>query len=134
MSDLLIKLNSLPIEIENKIKNKYWQYIYYNNVIKELNQIKKNQLKLFNFITNKDILIINKSKMNEYKEINNLLKENLNYSSFRLLTNCMFFKKFKSNNKIFERFDESIKYTIEFIIYFSNYMSTKVYYDFINLK
>ena len=125
-------LKSLPFEIETKIWNKYWESLYFKKVINELKNIKKIEKKLFEFINNKDFLIIKYSKLNDYKEINNLIKECLNNSSFKLLTKFNFFKNWRSS-KIFDKFDETLKYVVEFMIYFSNYMSYKIYYEFLDL-
>ena len=121
-------MNNLPLEIENKIWNRFWESIYYTNVINEFKQINKNNRILLEFQNSKDFLIINSSKLHKFKEINNLIKSCLNNTSFKLITPFRFFKN-KKSNKLFDKFDESIRYTSEFIFFFSNYMAYKVYYE-----
>jgi hypothetical protein len=69
-------INNLPLELQNKIWNYYWQYQFYNYVIIYFKQKEYLLLKAFDFI-NKHILpqtqTLNKKKYLEYyfHKINN---------------------------------------------------------------
>ena len=118
----------LPSEIQEIIWEFYWKDIYKNQVINEFNYLINLDHYLFKFVNNNEFLKITQNKEQEYLKLNNILKKCLNTKSFKIVTKSRFFKDAYLINS--DEIKENYKFIISFMVFYSGYMSLKVFYDF----
>jgi hypothetical protein len=119
----------LPDDIQEIIWEFYWKDIYKNQVINEFNYLINLDHYLFKFVNNNEFLKIRQDKEPQYSKINNIVKKCLNTKSFKIITKSRFFKDsylINYNNEI----KENYKFILSFMVFYSGYMSMKVFYDF----
>lgn len=122
----------LAYDVQEIIWEFYWKDIFKNQVINELNNLIKFDIQLFKFINDNEFLEIDYTKKEQYLNINQLLKYCLKNKSFRILTKSQFFK----NNYLIEynkTLGDNYKFVLSFMLFYSNYMAMKVYYDFLRV-
>ena len=115
--------------LELKLWEFYWKDIYKNQVINEFNYLINLDHYLFKFVNNNEFLKIRQDKEPQYSKINNIVKKCLNTKSFKIITKSRFFKDsylINYNNEI----KENYKFILSFMVFYSGYMSMKVFYDF----
>ena len=103
-----------------------------NQVINEFNYLINLDIQLFKFKNENRFLEIDYTKKDQYLNINQLIKFCLKSNSFRILTKSQFFK----NNYLIEynkTLSDDYKFVLSFMLFYSNYMAMKVYYDFIKV-
>ena len=119
----------LPDDIQEIIWEFYWKDTYKNQVINEFNYLINLDHYLFKFVNNNEFLKIRQDKEPQYSKINNIVKKCLNTKSFKIITKSRFFKDsylINYNNEI----KENYKFILSFMVFYSGYMSMKVFYDF----
>jgi hypothetical protein len=122
----------LPSDVQEIIWEFYWKDIFKNQVINEFNYLINLDIQLFKFKNENRFLEIDYTKKDQYLNINQLIKFCLKSNSFRILTKLQFFK----NNYLIEynkTLSDDHKFVLSFMLFYSNYMAMKVYYDFIRV-
>ena len=122
----------LPSDVQEIIWEFYWKDIFKNQVINEFNYLINLDIQLFKFKNENRFLEIDYTKKDQYLNINQLIKFCLKSNSFRILTKSQFFK----NNYLIEynkTLSDDYKFVLSFMLFYSNYMAMKVYYDFIRV-
>lgn len=122
----------LPTDVQEIIWKFYWKDIFKNQVINEFNYLIKLDIQLFKFKNENRFLEIDYSKKEQYLNINQIIKYCLKSNTFRILTKSQFFKK----NYLIEynkTLDDNYKFVLSFMLFYSNYMAMKVYYDFLRV-
>lgn len=119
----------LPTDIIEIIWDYYWKDIFSNKILSEFKMNIYYDKILKDYITSKNILIISNFKINEYLEMNTFLDKCLKNKSFKLQTKSSFFKNYNSH-KMYNIFPNDIKLLVQFTVFYSNYMSMNVFYEF----
>lgn len=119
----------LPTDIIEIIWDYYWKDIFSNKILSEFKMNIYYDKILKDYITSKNILIISNFKINEYLEMNTFLDKCLKNKSFKLQTKSSFFKN-NNSHKMYNIFPNDIKLLVQFTVFYSNYMSMNVFYEF----
>jgi hypothetical protein len=123
----------LPTDIIEIIWDYYWKDIFSNSILSEFKTNLNNDKILNEYITNPNnsLLLVSHLKINKYLEMNTLLDKCLKNKSFTLQTQSSFFKLIKTNSyKMYDIFPDDIKLLVQFTVFYSNYMSMNVFYQF----